>query len=158
MSGSTLQDANNWKSLEYAEPRQMTEKSTFMSAWFSATPFAFHRRTPWLQTLVLPKASRQRTSDSKRVHLNSDQFLRAASLYPPAQPKENIKAWHLRNNLVFLFYILLRSWKEKKKKTSKFQCYSDFNTIIGKKIEVLFYATMTDIVTARNANKSHRDS
>lgn len=47
--------------------------------------------------------------------------------------------------------------KGKKKKKSKFQCYSDFNTIIGKKIEVLFYATITDIVTARKANKSHRD-
>lgn len=61
-----------------------------MSAWFSATLFEFQRHTPWLQTLVLPKASWQRTSNSKIVHLNSDQLLSAGSPYPPAQPKENI--------------------------------------------------------------------
>lgn len=49
---------------------------------------------------------------------------------------------------------------KEKKKTSKFQCYSDFNTIIGKKNQndILFYASMTDTVTARDANESHRDS
>ena len=81
---------NKWKSLDYAVPRQMTEKCTFVSAWVSATLFEFQRHTPWFQTLVLPKASWQRTGNSKTVHLNSDQLLSAASLYPPALPKENI--------------------------------------------------------------------